>query len=107
MLTHEQRQIVKRARDRIADPANWCHGANARTADGSVCKVTDPRAHSFCGFGALEVEYRAAGSEFPHICSADELADQLAFGGRALSTVNDEDGHAAVLALFDSVLAEA
>ena len=65
MLTPEQRQIVKRARDRIAHPAHWCRRAYARTADGFKCRAIDPQARSFCAVGALAVEYLAAGSACP------------------------------------------
>ena len=74
MLTEQQRQIVKKARDRIADPVHWCRGAYARTALGDECKVDDPQAHRFCAVGALAVEYLAAGSVFP-------LRDGVALAG--------------------------
>ena len=86
MLTEQQRQIVKRARDRIADPAHWCQGAFARTADGFQCLFTDPLAQSFCAFGALEAECATQGGE-----DACALATLLSPRGVAsIAAINDE-----------------
>jgi len=106
MLTKQQRQIVEKARDRIADPAHWCRKAFARTASGHICDVTDPRARRFCAVGALAVEYLAAGSEWPDD-DGDKLAARFDPRGRTLVDVNDDDGQSAVLALLDKALAEA
>jgi hypothetical protein len=60
MLTAAEKEIVKKARDRIACPARWCQFASARDAHGFACKFDDPRARSHCAFGALELELAAA-----------------------------------------------
>jgi hypothetical protein len=101
MLTKQQRRSVKKARDRIADPAHWCQGTFARTADGFQCLFTDPLAQSFCAFSALAAECYALGAR-----DASALATLLA--PRGLAAINDwPDGHRKVLALFDKALAEA
>jgi hypothetical protein len=110
MLTVKQRQIVKRARDRIADEAHWCRCTFARTADGFRCLFTDPLAQRFCAFGALAAECAAQGGT-----DASALATLLVprgpgglSGPGGLAAINDgPDGHRKVLALFDKALAEA
>jgi hypothetical protein len=98
MLTEQQRQIVKRARDRIAEPAHWCQGTFARTADGFECLCTDPRVQRFCAFGVLVAEC-AAQDGWNASANASVLAILLA--PRGLAAINDgPDGHRKVLALF-------
>jgi hypothetical protein len=110
MLTAEQKEIVRRARARIADPHRWCRRASARTQWGFSCEIDSPRAHRFCAFGALAVELSAIGRDWLRAqCEAGELSSKLGFRFSVLSLVrvNDsQDGHAKVLALFDKALAE-
>lgn len=104
MLTPEQRQIIKKARDRIADPAHWCKGANARSADGRPCHPAERRAVRFSVFGALVAEYVAQGVMWP-VDVVHELSRQL-HPQFTLWHINEYEGHAAVLAIFDKALAE-
>jgi hypothetical protein len=100
-------QIVERARGLIANEQHWCRGELARDAKGrGVCPMSDT-AMKRCGLGALI----AAGYE---ITGDDRTAHDLAiramqplYGTATLVKVNDLRGHAAVLPLFDEVIAAA
>jgi hypothetical protein len=98
-------QIIKRARALIEDERHWCRNELARDANGRSLDPTDRSAARRCGLGALI----AAAYEITndHRC-AQELAIgalRLTCGSSTLVNVNDTRGHAAVLALFDEVLA--
>jgi hypothetical protein len=100
-------QIVQRARSLIADEEHWCRNELARDARGvGVCPLSDS-AVKWCGLGAVI----AAASE---ITRGNRAANDLAiramrplYGTATLVKVNDLRGHAAVLALFDEVIAAA
>ena|SRR5262245_14594477 len=83
MLTDQQRKIVQRARDRIADPARWCQGSMARTANGEICRFDDKHAQRFCALGALAAELAAEGAvaTYKHLRAVDAaLQDQWLLG---------------------------
>jgi hypothetical protein len=97
-------QILERARALIEHERYWCRGDLARdAANVSVCP-TDSNVERRCALGALV----AAASEFtddPHL--AHELAITAMrplVGATALTHINDVDGHAAVLTLFDTAI---
>lgn len=94
--------ILRRAREIISDPAKWTQGAFARDSQGSMIPPNHTAACSWCAIGALS---RAA----------FELKAPPGFGAgaldmlgalRPLNDINDEEGHAAVLDLFDKALEE-
>jgi hypothetical protein len=98
-------QIVERARALIADEEHWCRGDLARDARGmSVCPLSDS-ATKRCGLGALIMAaYRITNDRR----QAHDLAIKAMrplHGSATLVNVNDVRGHAAVLALFDEVIA--
>ena len=98
-------KIVERARALIADEEHWCRGDLARDARGmSVCPLSDS-ATKRCGLGALIIAaYRITNDRR----QAHDLAIKAMrplHGSATLVSVNDTRGHAAVLALFDEVIA--
>jgi hypothetical protein len=97
-------QIIEAARALIANENHWCRRQMAFDRDGGAVCATDGSAFKLCGYGALI----AAARHMTNDCSrAHELAANAAscFGGSdALIAINDTDGHAAVLALFDEAL---
>ena len=106
MLTAAEKEIVRKARDRIADPERWCANVNAQTADGAGCYIGDLRARKFCAYGALAVEFLAvSGDEAQARLAVEELARRFDSYAINLVYLNDQQGHAAVLAYFDEVLA--
>jgi hypothetical protein len=100
-------QIVERARTLIADEEHWCRRNLANDVNGVPISPTSDRAVKWCGLGAVI----AAAYQVTHDFDA---ADQLGYealrpryGAATLIHVNDTRGHAAVLALFDEVIAAA
>jgi hypothetical protein len=106
MPTAEDKQIIQKARDRIADPAHWCKDKLAKKANGEPCAIDNPQAAPFCALGAIAVEYLPlyGGNSFLAIGRADSLRFHV-WPSHQLTEVNDEEGHAAVLKLFDKALA--
>ena len=98
-------QIVEQARALIAEESHWCRGDLARDANGvGVCPTSDS-ATKRCGLGALIMAaYRITNDRR----QAHDLAIKAMrplHGSATLVNVNDVRGHAAVLALFDEVIA--
>lgn len=98
-------QILERARALIADERHWCSGQFALDARRLAVDPTGPSAVQRCAVGALI----AAAHE---ITRDPALAHQLAatsmrplVGATALTHINDAEGHAAVLKLFDQAIA--
>ena len=98
-------QIVEQARALIVDESNWCRGELARDVNGmGVCPMS-AKAVRRCGLGALIM---AAYRIIPDHRRAYDLAIKAmrpVHGSATLVNVNDLRGHAAVLALFDEVIA--
>jgi hypothetical protein len=97
--------IIEHARSLIADEAHWCRRQIALDPDGMAVCATDRRASKLCAYGALIASAR-------HMTNDRDQSYRLVsgavteFGGStALIEVNDADGHAAVIALFDDVIA--
>jgi hypothetical protein len=100
-----QVQIVEKARALIADEQHWCRGLLAQDASGASVLATSASAVKRCGLGAVV----AAAYQLTHdFDAANELAHNALrprYGVATLVQVNDMRGHAAVLALFDEVIA--
>ena len=98
-------QIVERARALIEDERHWCRNELARDADGRSMVPTDRRVARRCGLGAL----MAAAYEITNDHHREQALAMSALrptcGSSTLVKVNDMRGHAAVLTLFDEVLA--
>ncbi len=98
-------QIVEQAHALVADEAHWCRGELARDMNGvGVCPTSD-RAIKRCGLGALIMAAYQITNDHR---GANDLAIQALrplHGSATLVHVNDMRGHAAVLALFDEVIA--
>ena len=98
-------QIAERARDLIADEQHWCRRHLALDANGVVVSPTSARAVKRCGLGAVI----AAAYQLTHDYNTAHQLCHEALGphyrAATLMHVNDSRGHAAVLALFDEVIA--
>jgi hypothetical protein len=98
-------QIVERARALIADEQHWCRRNLANDMNGVPTFPTSARAAKWCGLGALI----AAAYQLTHNADAAyQVGYQVLrprYGSATLIHINDVRGHAAVLALFDEVLA--
>jgi hypothetical protein len=105
MSTQLKMHIIEDARALIASENHWCRRQMAFDPDGAAVAATDSRATKLCGYGALiavahrmtndcDRAYRLAGSAVAQFGGSSVLID-----------VNDIEGHAAVLAMFDDVIA--
>jgi hypothetical protein len=102
-----QVQIVERARALIADESHWCRGELARDANGmGVCPMSD-EAEKRCGLGALIMAAYQITTDRREAINLAIKAMRPLHGSATLMHVNDTRGHAAVLALFDDVIAAA
>jgi hypothetical protein len=108
MTTTVQKQVLINARTLIADPAHWTSCTLARTADDHVVDWSDRSATKWCAQGAI---YRAAydliGDRKEAMRIGNEVAKDI-YRPRSrfdfLANINDSQGHAAVLAVFDKAL---
>ena len=95
--------LLVRARGRIADPSRWVQQYRAVDAEGQRVEPTAPGAVRWCATGALEAEFGPRPRE-----PEDALwhAQRRLYGaaGRTPEYVNDELGHAAVLAMYDEAI---
>jgi hypothetical protein len=96
-------QIVELARALIADEQHWCTHNLALDKNGIAVSPTSPRAIKRCAVGAAI----AAAYQLTHdFDTAHKLGHEaLASIGRPVTRVNDVRGHAAVLAVFDEIIA--
>ena len=100
-----QIQIIERARALIEDKEHWCRHYLGMDVNGVVVFPTTQRTVKRCALGAI----LAAAFELTHDHdAADRLAYQTPRPHCSISTlihVNDTQGHAAVLALLDELIA--
>ena len=108
MTTTVQKQVLINARALIADPAHWTRRTLARTADDHVVDWSERSATKWCAQGAI---YRAAYDLVGDQKAATRIGNKAAksiYRTRwllvSLPNMNDHQGHAAVLAVFDKAL---
>jgi hypothetical protein len=97
-------QIVELARGLIADEQHWCQHHLALDKDDVVVPATSSRAVKRCALGAVLAAAYQLTHDFDaaHKLGYEALAS---IGHVALMSANDTRGHAAVLALFDEIIA--
>jgi hypothetical protein len=96
---------VERARALIAEEEHWCRNELARDEKGrGVCPTSDSATRR-CGLGALTAAAYEITGDFLAAHDLAIRAMQPLYGAATLVKVNDIRGHAAVLALFDEVIA--
>jgi hypothetical protein len=105
-----QKRVLINARALIEDPCHWTQETLARTTNGQPVAWHKHSASKWCALGAL---YRAAYSLVEDKKRAVQIGDNVADGiyprrwlRSALHALNDRQGHAAVLAVFDRALAK-
>ncbi len=104
-----QHQIVTRALDLISEETSWTRGALARNRNGLACSWDDAEAYRHCAIGALARAVadlfgpsREAGSTAMRAASYVLKANGRTAGG--LPYINDVEGHATVIAMFQRAL---
>lgn len=99
-----ERNVLKSARAKIAEPEHWCRGACARSATGRPVYCTplrtSPRATAFCLEGAIITAARETG-EYGYLQFVGELRK---FCGDEVADFNDSHSHAEVLAVLDAAI---
>lgn len=93
-------EILRAAREKIADPKNWTQGVNARDALGDPVPPSDFDATCWCSYGAVAaVELDdALGTE---ACNFLHDAVREISGRWGVAAFNDDAEHSDVLAMFN------
>lgn len=100
--------VLKAARELIADPARWQQGWFAADADGIGCRGNSEGAVSFCALGAIE--HITGGNVWiddfttPAEAALLDAAERLYPDMSDPAAVNDELGHEAVLRVYDEAI---
>src|SRR5262245_40245586 len=97
-------QIVEQARSLIADEQHWCRGQLAEDARGRIVVPTSAKAVRRCGLGAVIAAAFGLTQDYDAAYTLAHNALRPYCGLSTLVHVNDERGHAAVIALFDEVI---
>jgi hypothetical protein len=98
-------QIVEQARALIAEESHWCRGELARAVNGmGICPMSDTAVKRY-GLGALIMAAYQITNDRREAHDLAIKAMRPLHGSATLVNVNDVRGHAAVLALFDEVIA--
>ena len=98
-------QIVERARTLIADEQHWCRLHLAQDVNGVPVSATSARVVKRCALGALIAAAYELTQDFDTAHDLGHQALRPHYGPSTVIYVNDARGHAAVLALFDEVIA--
>ena len=93
------RDVLVKSKALIHDKANWTQGFYARDADGQYVSSIGGRATCWCAEGAI----RKVSADLGFYTSAGQNLNNAAFSRFGLSTpgVNDGNGHADVMEMFD------
>lgn len=94
-------EILKAAKVKIENPADWTQGDFARDKEGrGLGNGYDSRAVCFCTLGAIEA---VTGSDFFRAYDAYDAIDKAASAAGA-ANYNDNHTHTEVLELFDKAI---
>ena len=98
-------QIVEAARILIADEQHWCRRHLAEDVNGVSVSPTSASAVKRCGLGALIAAAYELTNDYDaaHLLGHEVLRPH--YSPATVIHVNDIRGHAAVLALYDEVIA--
>ena len=97
--------ILQRARALIEEERHWCPGDLARDTRGFSVSPTDSNAEQRCAVGAiLAAAYQFTG-DLDRAKEVAMVAMRPVIGATSLTHVNDAQGHAAILDLFDLAIA--
>jgi hypothetical protein len=107
-LSYAERAIVRRARQIIHARRSWTKLRLAEDKHGDSCSYDDRKAVRFCAVGALRrAALEVTGDPRRAETLASEAANKLSHdNGATIMTINDVDGHVAVLNVFDRALAQ-
>lgn len=101
----ETLDVLKAAREKLADEKNWTQRVTARDAEGWPVNPKSPDACSWCIVGALIAA--SPGDIKAARLAGEALKAQLGPGlASSLSFLNDRTSHYQVLTLFDKAIKE-
>ena len=92
-------EVLTKARELIADPANWTTGLYARNAQGEHTMTTSKDAVCWCSEGAV---FRVTPENWEDAKSALQLINSVA--GDDIVGFNDSHTHAEVMEVWDKAL---
>jgi 2-polyprenyl-6-methoxyphenol hydroxylase-like FAD-dependent oxidoreductase len=98
-------QILERARELIADEQHWCRHHLGEDVNGVAVSATSAKALKRCGLGAVIAAAYQLTQDYDAAHRLGHEALRPHYSPATLIHVNDIRGHAAVLALFDEVIA--
>lgn len=115
ILTWEQKQVLIRARELIADKKHWSEGQGARYLDKNTgtykaCDAFDAEAVKFNAYGALtRAAFERTGNKTVASKLADEIENSIPHPADSrfrisLVDISEKRGHQGILDLFDSVI---
>jgi hypothetical protein len=100
-------QILRRARELISDPERWTTELAARDECNGSVAPWDESAVCWCAVGAMERAAHDLGVRVSSNAYSAAMERLYALSPHnSVVQVNDVEGHAAVLALFDKALSE-
>ena len=98
-------QLLERGRALIEDERHWCPGDLARDARGFPVGPTDSGAKQRCALGALVAAAYELTGDLHWARQFATTAMRPLMGATSLTHINDAEGHAAMLDLFDLAIA--
>ena len=98
-------RMLERARALIEDEGHWCPGDLARDAWGFSISPIDRDAEQRCALGALLAAAYELTGDFDRAQKVAAGAMRPVIGATSLTHINDVEGHAAILKLFDRAIA--
>lgn len=102
-------QVLREARRLVEPEDQWCRDAPALDRHGAIVRPTDPEAVRWDATGALDrVLWEARADHETQLAAHRALGRESSWRESRTATraVNDELGHAAVLARFDRAIRE-
>lgn len=100
-------EILRRARDRIKDPANWTKEVYARDGYGREVDPPDPEACSWCAIGSVMCEMGIFLSEYADMVRCAPVGYLFSVAGVHIPSINDDYGHDAVMGMFEEAIKRA
>lgn len=98
--------VLRNAYELIRDPDRWCTHAMARDNLGQSVAARDPDAVRWCAFGALGKCGKTKWTSTIRDCEVvDRIVAELYGSSHSITSVNDNLGHAATVAVFEKALA--
>lgn len=97
------KEVLIAARALIADPARWCRGAPGRDRHNASTGPWEPHTEKWCSLGATAKVIDIRVGHPPELYEARAIL-RSAIGNQSVSTWNDSNDHATIIAGFDRAI---